>query len=231
MKNLKWNLSGLAILVGVGFVNAHLLTAGFYPKGGETLPGGKVVAVKWDTDVPHGPFQISISTNGSTWTNLTPTPADPNVETFNVTLPNTPTATARIRVCQRDYPTASPFCTDAANTSRPDQGAPWYLVSGNFTITGTSDVENPAGAFHGAEMRFDRGNLEVTFTSAAGDNALLQAFDTQGRLVATLLDGAQLAGKQRLTIFSNRLQHASSPLIFQLKVGNQVHSYNWSGSL
>jgi hypothetical protein len=56
---------------------------------------------------------------------------------------------------------------------------------------------------------------------------LLQAFDMQGRAVATLLQGEYAAGNHALSVFSNRVTAANQSLVFRLKVGEQIRTHTW----
>jgi hypothetical protein len=80
------------------------------------------------------------------------------------------------------------------------------------------------GAYFAPSMRFDAaaGNLEVTFGIEEGARISLQAFDTRGKLLATLLDGDQGSGFHHLSLFSNRLQGYQGHVIFQLRSGASV---------
>lgn len=79
-------------------------------------------------------------------------------------------------------------------------------------------------AWFAPTMRFEpsQGSLEVTFGMDDAARVSLLAFDTQGKLLATLLDGTQGAGFHHLSLFSNRLQGQSGKVVFQLRSGATV---------
>ncbi len=70
-------------------------------------------------------------------------------------------------------------------------------------------------------------NVEVSFNLASSQDVNLTAYDSQGRVVAVLLDGSQSAGAHRLSVFSNRMNTVSGACIFKLKVGDQVTTHTW----
>jgi hypothetical protein len=80
------------------------------------------------------------------------------------------------------------------------------------------------GAYFAPFMRFDAnsGNLEVTFGIDEAARVSLQAFDTQGKLLAVLLDADRGSGFHHLSLFSNRLQGYQGHVIFQLRAGQSV---------
>jgi hypothetical protein len=80
------------------------------------------------------------------------------------------------------------------------------------------------GAYFAPSMRFDAGagSLEVTFGIEEGARVSLLAFDTQGKLLTTLLDGNQGSGFHHLSLFSNRLQGYQGRVIFRLQAGQAV---------
>jgi hypothetical protein len=80
------------------------------------------------------------------------------------------------------------------------------------------------GTYFSPAMRFDAdaGSLEVTFGIEEAASMSLQAFDSQGKLLAVLLDGNQAPGFHHLSLFSNRLQGYKGHVIFQLRAGQSV---------
>ncbi|GEM_PF-5378952 len=103
----------------------------------------------------------------------------------------------------------------------PNDGAGFSAASA--TGAGASAVSDH-GAYFAPSMRFDAdaGNLEVTFGIDETSRISLQAFDTQGKLLATLLEGNQGSGFHHLSLFSNRLQGYQGHVIFQLRAGPSV---------
>jgi hypothetical protein len=77
------------------------------------------------------------------------------------------------------------------------------------------------GAYFSPAMRFDAdaGSLEVTFGIEEASPVSLRAFDSQGKLLAVLLDGNQASGFHHLSLFSNRLQGFKGRVVFQLRAG------------
>jgi hypothetical protein len=88
-------------------------------------------------------------------------------------------------------------------------------------VASTAVTESP---WFAPSMRFEpsQGSLEVTFGMDESARISLLAFDTQGKLLATLVDGTQGAGFHHLSLFSNRLQGQSGKVVFQLRSGNTV---------
>ncbi|MEO7426068.1 MAG: hypothetical protein ABI036_12845 [Fibrobacteria bacterium] len=80
------------------------------------------------------------------------------------------------------------------------------------------------GVYFAPAMRFDAdaGSLEVTFGIEEAARLSLYAFDSQGKLLAVLLDGNQMAGFHHLSLFSNRLQGYAGRAVFQLRAGQSV---------
>lgn len=80
------------------------------------------------------------------------------------------------------------------------------------------------GAYFAPFIRFDShaGNLDVTFGIDQAARISLQAFDTQGKLLANLLDVNEGSGFHHLSLFSNRLQGYQGHVIFKLRAGNAM---------
>jgi hypothetical protein len=210
-----------ALILGTSMAAmAHLgsLTA---PKTGETYKVGSTLTVKWTVTQEHGTQDLAYSKDGKTWT------------TFKTGLARTVGAepwvipaeaagsTVRFRVCQRN---GGGGCTDANNTSAPlgDKGGVYTLISGNFTVTPATGVE-AAVAFTGASMslRPETHSVEATFSLAAPERVTLEAFDTQGKRLAVLLNDYKAAGRHSFSIFSHALD-VTIPVVLRLQVGNKV---------
>jgi hypothetical protein len=101
-------------------------------------------------------------------------------------------------------------CTDTA----------YVLKSGNFTISTTTPILAQARQTSG-KLDFDAatGSLAVAFSLAFPAHVSLQAFDSQGRLLATLLDADRAAGDHALSLFSNRLRDMHGAVAFKLTWG------------
>jgi hypothetical protein len=222
---------GLMLLCG-GVIHAHLVDGSLLPQGGETISVGDVVSINWKTETNHlprsgvGGIDIAFSKDaGSTWTNIKAGFNDnEKINTFKWTVPaNLTTSTGMLRICQ------SGPCTDQKVSKPGENGAPWILVSGLVTIQqSTALAATPNGA-HNIAMDFNPStrNVDVSFSLARQEAVLLQAFDTQGRLAATLIDGNYAAGSHALSVFSNGLAGNGGSLVFKLKVGDQVKTHTW----
>jgi hypothetical protein len=81
-----------------------------------------------------------------------------------------------------------------------------------------------SGAYFAPAMRFDAnaGSLEVTFGIEEGARVSLLAYDSQGKVLATLFDAEQASGYHHLSLFCNRLQGYQGHVIFQLRAGQDV---------
>ena len=92
--------------------------------------------------------------------------------------------------------------------------------SGSMALAGSGDH----GAYFAPTLRYDanEGSLEVTFGIEEAARVSLVAFDAQGKVLATLLDGEQSSGYHHLSFFSNQLQGKDHRVIFQLRAGNSV---------
>lgn len=221
------NLTGF-VLLAAGLSNAHLIAASLLPKGGEVLKVGDNVSISWTADVNHQDgIDIALSKNGGTsWTVLRAGFSDnAKQNTFKWAVTDDAVSeNALFRICQ------SGPCTDAMKTTRADgNGGPWYLVSGAVKIQAATALADAPGAAQNLAMDFDPAtrNVEVSFALSRSQDVRLQAFDTQGRLVATLLQGVYGAGSHTQSVFSNRLVQGSGSLVFKLKVGEQVKTHTW----
>lgn len=76
-------------------------------------------------------------------------------------------------------------------------------------------------AYFSPSMRFDpdAGSLEVAFGIEEGAWISVHAFDTQGKLLAVLLDANQASGYHHFSLFSNSLQGHRGKVVFQLRSG------------
>lgn len=223
---LNWKTLAVAICGFAAAASAHLKAGSLLPKGGETLKVGDVVTVSWtDDEIHHDRIDISLSKdNGTTWTDIrTGAPDEEKNGVFKWTVPaSAVSTTAKIRVCQ------SGPCTPAQNTNRTTgNGGPWYMTSTTLTVQASTAL-NATAATQGLTVDFDPAsrNVEVSFALAAAGNASLQAFDLEGRLVATLVDGRYEAGAHRFSVFANSLGSAQG-LVLKLTVGGATRSHTW----
>ncbi|MEO6096635.1 MAG: hypothetical protein ABIW76_13425 [Fibrobacteria bacterium] len=225
---MNWkNLIGLTLL-GAGLTHAHLVATSLLPKGGETLKVGDNISISWDTQTNHNEgIDIALSKDGgTTWKDLK-TGLNDNVKLGNtfkwVVTADAETQNGLFRVCQ------SGPCTNQKVSRATGNGGPWYLVSGAVTISPTaSGILGPQSA-SGVDMDFNPStrNVEVSFSLARSEVVLLQAFDAQGRLATTLIDGDYAAGSHALSVFSNGLTANGGSLVFKLKVGDQAKTHTW----
>jgi hypothetical protein len=230
MKLGNSSIAGLALLALTNFAGAHLGATSLSPKGGDMLTVGQAVNISWTVTIFHeGGTDIAYSKDGgSTWAMIKQGFVDKlGSNTFNWSGPDAVTNTGKIRICQ----TGNVACTDANNASRPGSSAPYVLVSGALMVMAATGIVDPNSESNSLALNFrsDSRNVEVSFINSQSQPVLLQAFDTQGRLVANLIDGNYAAGSHKLSVFSNRLEMNAKALIFKLKVGNQVKTQTWNG--
>ena len=220
MKNgMRFFLMAVGALA-LGTAQAHLEPGSLSVKAGDKLQVGATVQVKWTVESTHAPgsFDINLSTNGGTSFEKIETktfPLTPGEFTYSLTVPNKPSTTAQIQLCQYD---GTVKCTGV-----------YTLKSPNFTIEAGSSISDEGRSSVSPGLRFNAGtrNLEADFELVKDEKVVIQAFNAQGKLVATLLDGTQEVGVHKLSIFSNGLDN-SSPLVFQMRIGDQVHSQSWN---
>lgn len=225
---MNWkNFTGVALL-GAGLAHSHLVATSLSPKGGETLHVGDNISILWSADQNHNEgIDIAFSKDGgTTWKDLKNDLND-NVKVGNtfkwVVTADAETNNGLFRVCQ------SGPCTNQKVTRAGGNGGPWYLVSGAVTISpSTTGIQSPQAA-SGLDMDFNPStrSMDVSFSLARRESVLLQAFDTQGRLAATLIDGEYSAGPHALSVFSNGLGANGGSLVFKLKAGEQVKTHTW----
>jgi hypothetical protein len=104
------------------------------------------------------------------------------------------------------------------------QAAPGESASHAAAPASASSPSADQGAYFAPFMRFDAaaGNLDVTFGIDQGARIILQAYNTQGKLLAILMDRNQGAGFHHLSLFSNHLQGYKGHVVFQLRAGQSV---------
>lgn len=208
---------------------AHLVDNSLIPKGGETLSVGQLVSINWTTQENHPTFARGIDIafskdGGATWQDIKENYGDNEKEnTFNWTVPASAVTTqGKFRICQ------SGPCTNQ-NVSRPSAARPWYLVSNTFTVQASTSLvpQSQSQAGFSLEYRQDTRNVDVAFSLKAPGPVLLQAFDTRGRLVATLIEKDYAAGSHAHSVFSNALGAASGSLMFKLSAAGEVKTHTW----
>lgn len=232
MLQKNWLKTGLVVLTAAGLASAHLTNNSLSIKGGETLTPNEPVTIKWNVGVLHSGSDIDLSVNGGTsWTTIKKNFQETSgSNSFNWTVAGAATQTARIRICQHGSPTTA-GCRDSDVTNSPSStiNGNYILVSPAFTIASTSGLGRAAASQGAFALDFTPAtrNVDVAFALAEGGPVLLQAFDTRGRLMATLVEGDFAAGSHKLSLFSNRLE-TSGALLFKLKAGAKVQSHSWT---
>ena len=221
------NKLGLGCLLAAGMANAHLVSTSLTVKGGETFAPDQAVTVGWTVDVLHdGKMDLAFSKDGgTTWTTVKANFAAQNgANTFKWTVPNEPTSKGKFRVCLG----VGSSCADV-KTSSPGS-APYALVSPEFTISGGAAIRGAEAAEpFSIDYRPATRNVDVSFGLSEARDVSLKAFDTQGRLLATLVQGRFEAGKHNLSVFSDKVDPSANTLVFKLTLGNQVRTHMWSG--
>ncbi|HKP97323.1 MAG TPA: hypothetical protein VJ385_16365 [Fibrobacteria bacterium] len=225
MMKRRWLIVGAMVLAGVGAARAHLVNESLILAGGGPFTVGTPVKITWDVSNLHdGKMNIDLSMDGGAkWTTIKAyTASAPGIQTFNWT-PDAATTQGKIRICQT---AEKPACTDAQNTSRPDDEAPYTLVTtSSFTVTASSGIHSFANAMgFSIDFRPNTRNVNVSFGLATDQDVSLLAFDAQGHLIATLLEGKQSTGVHRMSVYSNRLDATSGILVFKLKAGDEVRT-------
>lgn len=219
MINMKRSIGIIGLVASLS--GAHLIDNSLEPKGAATLTVGQVVAIKWTADINHPTNKEGIDIGfskdgGATWQILREGFGDNEKNnTFNWTVPaSAVTAQGKFRICQ------SGPCTDAQNKSNAQaERPPWVLVSPTtFTVQSSTGMATPAQSAEGLSIDFlaQTGNVDASFALARPGEVRLQAFDAQGRLIATLIQGKYAAGSHKVSAFSNRLASTSGSLMFKL---------------
>jgi hypothetical protein len=213
---------------GVGVENASLAffvtsNAGpflitFPDVAGLTFPGGSQQTVIWNvanTDLaPVGcqTVNILLSTDGGLNFNTTLASGTANDGSELITLPNTATTTARIKVAAADH-----VFFDINNF--------------NFTIQGTTAVDEPlaAGAPDRLTLAENRPNpfnpsTTIAFALPLSGPASLRVYDMNGRLVKTLVDAALPAGGHTAAWDGSDVgggSAASGVYLYELRAGSE----------
>jgi hypothetical protein len=222
---MKTALASTIILGSALAAMAHLGSLAD-PKAGQTYKAGSTLAIKWSVSVPHGTQDLAYSKANGPWVTII-TGLGTRVATYNWVIPAAAEGSnIRLRICQRD---GGGGCTDAHNTSSPGAGIAlpgggevYPLISGNFTVSAPTSVL-AASAFEGASLAFrsESRSVDVAFSLASPERVTLEAFDTQGKRLAVLLDERKDMGRHVLSVFSHALK-VSGPLILRLQAGDKV---------
>jgi methionine aminopeptidase len=223
-------LIGISLLGLTTFAGAHLTAGSLVPAGGGTIHVGDVVSIQWTVNIFHaGKTDIGYSKDGgTTWTSLINTFQDAaGANTYSWTVKANQVSTmGKLRICQM----AGVACTDANNVSAPSTGGPYVLVNQTFTVATVTGLVPAAKDSKALSMEFNPGSraVEIGFALKETQSVVLEAFDTQGRLMATLLEGSYGAGSHQLSVFSNRLERLAGAGVFKLKVGEEVKTQTWN---
>ena len=217
-----------AILIAATSVSAHLNPV-TNPKAGESVTAGAMVTITWSVDQAHNNQDLSYSTDGKSWTTII-NDLGKSATTFNWKVPSTPSTTVRVRVCQKENIGGTVTgCTDAENTQNLSAGKQvtggklYTAITGNFTIQGGTGVKDiHAAAWPGRmQMNASSGKVEASFQLEKSGRVLMQAFDAQGKLVATLVDENRTQGHQSISVPAQDFT-GSRATVYRLQAGDQV---------
>jgi hypothetical protein len=197
--------------------HAQLKAGSLSIKGGETFTVGQkvsvtLVQVKPGTGMRAGKYDFYFSGDGGTsWKEMIGNWQGPTGDNATVTWEWNITQAATMKGVFRACLLSGGECTDSTYT----------LKSGPFTIAAQGSAVLPTSAAAAGKLDFDAftGNMALRFSLVAPAHVALRAFNTQGRLLATLLDADQSAGEHALSLFSNRLQEMHGPVAFTLTWG------------
>jgi len=163
-----------------------------FPDGGETLSSTVMHEVQWDvagTDnvvVNCQTVDIRLSTDGGYTYPTTLLAGTPNDGSELVTLPDIENSTARIMVAAAD-------------------NVFFDISDEDFTVTTTVAVGDPGtGALNGRHILTSRPNpanpgTTVSFTLPEAGSARVRVYDSGGRMITTLADGARAAGNHAVS--------------------------------
>lgn len=221
MRFPKNGITGMVVLAAAGWAGAHLTSGSLSLSPASPFASGASVTVGWSVAVSHNsPINIDISMDGGTsWKPVKAGLTDPaGAATYKMTMPSDATTHGKIRVCQGS-------ATDCANIKVSQPGTPPYaLVSPEFTISATSAIIPASKQAYALGFEPASGRLVADFELANDGNVVLQAFDFQGRLQATLLQGPFQAGQHKISLAVPRSLASAPALVFRLKLGDAVHT-------
>lgn len=219
----------LATLTCASLATAQMKQETLVPKGGEIFQVGTAMNIEWMGTKPIQKYDIYLSKDGGkTWPTSGEFVAGDSIRSsadgkfvYRWTPPaSAATTQGRLRICQMSG--GGGHCTVP--------GTYTIISPGNFTITTSSEVQ-ASGMSNGTSLayRTESRSVDIAFFLKESRNVSLEAFDAQGKLVATLLDGRKQPGSHRFSVFSNRLPSAGS-LVFKLRLGDEVITQTWSGA-
>lgn len=209
-KAMRFWTSFLAAILFSSQAHAHLLVT--YPSGGGKLRAGSPLTIMWVSEDHDCVYNVYFSPDsGAQWQTIA-IGLPSATRTQEWTLPGQTTAKAVVRVLQD-------------NT----EGSDLEAKSKVFTIASGTGLGFRIPGPGSAHLDFQSGRVEIAFDLEKAGRISLQAFDAQGRLAATLLEGHRSRGSHRHSVFSNRLQ-SGSVYIFKLSLGNRVVVFRRDGS-
>jgi hypothetical protein len=214
-------ITGMMVLAAAGWAGAHLSSGSLTLSPAAPFTSGAAVTVGWKVDVSHGfPINIDISSDGgTTWSSVKAGLTDATgTATYKMTMPTDATTHGKLRVCQGS-------ASDCASikASQPST-APYTLVSSEFTISGTSAIVASSKQPYALGFEPASGKFVANFDLARDEKVLLQAFDFQGRLQATLLQGSFQEGQHNIAVSLPQALAASPALVVRLTLGEAVHT-------
>lgn len=205
------------------------------PKTGQSHEAGAMVTITWSVDQPHNNQDLAYSTDGKTWTSIT-TNLGRTATSFSWKVPGTPSTTVRVRVCQKQNLGGTVAgCTDNENTQNLSAGkqvaggSVYTAITGNFTIQGGTGVKDAKAGARPERLKLNASSnqVEASFQLANPGRVLLQAFDAQGRLVATLMDENRAGGPQSISVPAQDFG-GSRATVYRLQAGEQVVGKSYS---
>jgi len=221
MRLPKNGITGMIVLAAAGWAGAHLADGSLTMSPTAPFTSGASVTVGWKVDVSHGfPINIDISSDGgSTWKSVKAGLTDATgTASFKMTMPSDATTHGKLRVCQG----AASDCA-GIKASQPST-APYTLVSSEFTISGTSAILPTSKQAYALGFEPASGKFVANFDLVRDENVVLQAFDFQGRLRATLLQGSFGAGQHKIAVSLPQALAASPAIVVRLTLGEAVHT-------
>ncbi|MBW8888964.1 MAG: hypothetical protein JF616_14515 [Fibrobacteres bacterium] len=214
-------ITGMIVLAAAGWAGAHLSAGSLTLSPAAPFTSGAQVTVGWKVDVSHGfPINIDMSSDGgTTWKPVKAGLTDASgTASYKMTMPTDATTHGKIRVCQGS-------ASDCASIKVSQPGAaPYTLVSSEFTITGSTAIVAASQRAYALGFEPASGKFVANFDLPRDENVLLQAFDFQGRLQATLLQGAFQAGQHKLAVSLPQALAASPAMVVRLTLGEAVHT-------
>jgi hypothetical protein len=221
MRLPKSGFLGAVFLSAAGLAGAHLTPSSLTLTPASPFTASQAVTVAWSVAVSHSsPINIDISKDGgTTWTSVKAGLTDPTgAATYHMTMPAEATTHGKIRVCQ-----GSASSCASIKVSQPST-VPYTLISSEFTIAGASAILPTAKSAYALGFEPASGKFVANFELVRDENVVLQAFDFQGRLQATLLQEPFQAGQHKVSLNVPQALAASPALVFRLKLGDAVHT-------